>query len=1066
MRKRPAIAVLAVAGLAVPGLHAEAAPPPAAGPQDVRVTLISGDTVRLHGGDPARQSIEPGPGRERIGFQAHRTKDHSYVIPADLTKAVADGRLDRRLFDVKGLIAAGYDDASTTEIPVIATYQGKAKRTVPANAEVTRQLAAVKGAALRIDKRKATADLGSATKIWLDGKRELNLEQSVPQIGAPAAWQAGFTGKGIKVAVLDTGIDATHPDLAGQVAGARDFTDTSADDAVGHGTHVASTIAGTGAASGGKYKGVAPEAKLYDGKVCATRSCPESAILAGMEWAANEVKATVVNISLGGPDGPEIDPLEDAVNRLTAQTGTLFVISAGNEGPKARTVGSPGSADAALTVGAVDKQDGPTPFSSQGPRVGDHAVKPDISAPGAGIVAAKAKNATIGRPVGDQYLNLSGTSMAAPHTAGAAALLAQQHPAWKATELKGALMGSAKPAADQTAFQQGAGRVDLTTAIKQTVIAEPGNISFGQATYPHTDDEPVTKPVTYRNLGDQPITLDLEASFTGPDGNPAPADAFQLSATSVTIPAGGTAAVQATSNTKHTGPDGLYSGRITATGGGQKVTVATGVDKAAESYQLTIQTIARDGKPSDGPLLLLDLATGEISYPETTGTLELTLPKGEYLIDQFQEFERGPEDWIFFELAAPQVKLDADRTIVLDARQAKPVLTSAPRAGATQAQSVIGYDRRLTDPDELGLATGLLNFRLGTAYTLSLGPKLPPEQLTGYVASQWALPDGAGRHRNTPYIYALADYQPGEFVTGYNRVPKPQDFAIIDSPIHLTSDREVGRTIVPVLPEVSGVWVRVFPLDAPRTVRQYVDRGAPQWFGEAIDFDADDNVVGYTASSPKTYQPGRNYHERWQAAAFGPRVAAATRTADKLQLLIGNRGDADGRFGNLWSDQAVSTLLRDGQEVTSSPSFGYAAATGLPAAKATYKFVTTGTQSLADFATKIELTATFTSSAQDTKLPISTVRFRPAVGLDNKVDRTKVTELPVLVDGAKSVKSLKVQVSGDGATWTEATVQRTAAGYRAVFPTPAGSSVALKAQVVDRDGNSTEQAVFDAYRIR
>ena len=142
---------------------------------------------------------------------------------------------------------------------------------------MTRHLPVVNGAAMTVDKAKAATFLSGVTsarsaagveKIWLDGKREISLDQSVPQIGAPTAWQAGYTGKGVSVAVLDTGIDKSHPDLASQVAGAKNFTEESDEDLVGHGTHVASTIAGTAAASSGKYKGVAPDAKLYDGKVC------------------------------------------------------------------------------------------------------------------------------------------------------------------------------------------------------------------------------------------------------------------------------------------------------------------------------------------------------------------------------------------------------------------------------------------------------------------------------------------------------------------------------------------------------------------------------------------------------------------------------------------------------------------------------------------------------------------------------------------------------------------------------------------------------------------------------
>ncbi|WP_445270826.1 S8 family peptidase, partial [Streptomyces sp. DSM 41634] len=220
------------------------------------------------------------------------------------------------------------------------------------------------------DDRRATTAAG-IDRGWRDGVRQASLDRSVPQIGTPAAWKAGFTGKGVKIAVLDTGTDSTHADLKGQILASNNFSaskDTK--DRVGHGTHVASIAAGTGAASKGKFKGVAPDAKLLSGKVLDDEGYGEdSGILAGMEWAVAQ-GADIVNLSLGGEDTPDVDPLEAAVNKLTAEKGVLFAIAAGNEGDGAGTVGSPGSADAALTVGAVDVKDKLAEFSSRGPRVG------------------------------------------------------------------------------------------------------------------------------------------------------------------------------------------------------------------------------------------------------------------------------------------------------------------------------------------------------------------------------------------------------------------------------------------------------------------------------------------------------------------------------------------------------------------------------------------------------------------------------------------------------------------------------------------------------------------------
>src|SRR5262249_26515680 len=152
----------------------------------------------------------------------------------------------------------------------------------------------------------------------------------------------------------------------------------------------------------------------------------DSWVLAGMEWAARS-GAKVVNMSLGDvapSDGS--DPMSQAVNTLSAEYGTLFVIAAGNAGPE--PISTPGAAAPALTVGAVDKQDALAYFSSTGPLTVTGALKPDISAPGVDITAARSQDMTDGET--GLYRTLSGTSMATPHVAGAAAILAQRHPGW------------------------------------------------------------------------------------------------------------------------------------------------------------------------------------------------------------------------------------------------------------------------------------------------------------------------------------------------------------------------------------------------------------------------------------------------------------------------------------------------------------------------------------------------------------------------------------------------------------------------------------------------------------
>ena len=1100
-RSKRFVASLAVLSIAAAGAgqQALAAPPspelkaPQQNKQDQVVTLLTGDRVTLHGGDLTKPSIEPGQGREGIKFSAHRVNGQLFVIPSDVNSAVTSGQLDRRLFDVAGLVKAGYDDKASKVIPLIVTYQGKANRSAPAGATVSRPLPVVNGAALKVDKKNAAAFLtgvrssrsaAGIDKIWLDAKRHTSLDQSVPQIGAPAAWQAGYTGKGISVAVLDTGIDATHPDLAPQVAGAKNFTTDPDGDQVGHGTHVASTIAGTAAASAGKYKGVAPDAKLYDGKVCEQGGCPDSAILAGMEWAANEVKAKVVNISLGGQDTPELDPIEEAVNTLTASTGTLFVIAAGNSGPGAASIESPGSADAALTVGAVDKQDKLADFSSRGPRVGDGAIKPDVTAPGVDIVAARSKDGQIGDPVGDKYVRLSGTSMATPHTVGAAALLAQQHPSWKANELKGALMASAKAATDQSTFEQGAGRVDVAKAIKQNVIAEPGSVSFGTAQWPHTDDTPVTKDVSFRNLGDQSVTLTLTAELTDPTGAPAPAGALKLSATTVTVPAGGTASVQATSNTNHSGPDGGYSGRIVATADGVNVVAPIGVDKEVESYTVTIKHVGLDGNPTgDSSTLLFGLDSFRFDFlGDPSGTVQVRLPKGEYLFQGDQFVQRsGTEFFDSYSMLQPSLKLTGDTTLVMDARKAKKVTTTIPDQEAKTLLVDLGYDRSNAAGTN-GLGSSLLAEDFSGVYSEHQGPALPADQLTGHLASFWAKPTADGSFRNLPLVYGLLSTKPGTFFTGFGRAVKDKDLGLVEQSINATSERAAERVVFSQAPGVGGSFTPVLEYDLPTKAKLRLEAKPVSWqteVSEVVPNPDPENpfplTITQVRSQPQEYRAGKTYRERYNAAAFVPAPGDAVREGNNLFIGLYGSMDADGNGGFTATDTASTQLFRDGKVVYTSDEFGYAEAVDLPAEKGAFKLVTSYTRpSLSGFSTRTDLALTFSSAGAEevATLPMRTVRYQPAVDDQNTVKRTPVTVLPVLLNtlpGAKlpAVKKLEVRVSGDdGKTWQKAAVVRVGQGYQAIFATPKGKTVSLKAHLVDAGGNTTDQTTIAAYPLR
>ena len=1074
----------------------------------VSVTLISGDRVVLPSADATKGSIVPGPGRSGVGFSTHRARGHLYVIPSDAVPLLRSGALDRRLFDVTGLVRAEYDDSRHDAVPLIVRYDGDAARArghdglLRAGGERARELPSIDATAVEVDKRSASGFWktlatgrgearvlsGGIAKVWLDGVRRPVLDESVPQIGAPAAWEAGFTGKGVTVAVLDTGIDATHPDLAGQVAAAKNFTEEEPGDGFGHGTHVASTIAGTAAASDGAYKGVAPEATLLDGKVCDSGGgCTESAILAGMEWAASEQKARVINLSLGGSDTPELDPLEEAVDTLTAATGALFVISAGNDGPAAGTVSSPGSADAALTVGAVDKQDALADFSSRGPRVGDGAVKPDVTAPGVDIVAAKAKGTELGEPVGEQYVTLSGTSMAAPHVAGAAALLAQQHPDWKAQQLKSTVAASAKPHPDQGVFEQGAGRVDVAKAITQQVTTDPVSVSFGQARWPHGDDEPVTKKLTYANNGSADVTLDLAVTLTGPDGEPAPASALQLGATSVTVPAGGTASVDVTSDTTHDGADGIYGGRITATAGDVTVATPLGVDKEVESYDLTIKHLDRQGTLSSaGSPMIVGLDSDVWAFPANTdGTTKIRLPKGKFLLEDMF-FDGDEQEWEFTMLVNPLVTLDKNLTVTADARKAKPVTTTVQRGSVAPALIDIGYDRTLGD---YGIGSGLMTNTFAGLYAGHLGPAVPGAQMVSHVASQWAEPGADQDFSDSPYFYGLLGVRRGTFYTGYERTARDRDLATVTSRFaQQVPGREGSRVVSGSTDGMLGSWSTVLPTRLPTTITSFLEPGSVAWAADFTEFVLDeegwpaDQIV--LSAPPTMFKAGRTYPEQWNTAVFGPAFSsdwlAVGRHGNEIYAEVPMFSDGPGHLGGSLVDTARTTLYRDGKKVAESADPGYFDdVVTVPAAKASFRLEVSATRpTYSAFSTKVDTTWTFTSGRvggeEARALPLAAVRFSPKVDQRNRNHEGREAMVPVTVQaqpdsGAGPTRHLLVAVSvDDGATWeTAETIPAGDGRWVAVVKTPASGAeyVSLRAKATDSKGNSVEQTVLRAYAI-
>jgi subtilisin family serine protease len=756
-----AVTAVATSASAATGPTATASPAPSA--RVDTVTLITGDQVQVRRDSDGRiqATLVPTAGATRTLARTVQHGDSVYVFPLDAESFVASGALDRELFNVSRLVDAAHVTDSVA-LPLIVTYGDEptwrqlAQRTAPEPSRIIDRLPSIDGMAVRVSPESAQSfwrdlrpelarpaaqrNAGTAPTIWLDKVVTADLDKSVPQIGAPEAWDAGYDGTGAKVAVLDTGYDPTHPDLEGQVADTADFSGEGIVDRHGHGTHVAATVAGTGSGSDGLRVGVAPGADLLIGKVMdASGTGMESWLIEGMEWTVTH-DADVVNMSLSTDATDGSDPVSQAVDQLSATSDTLFVATAGNTGPDRLTSRWPGNADSVLSVAAVDKSDAMAGFSSRGPRPNDYAVKPDIAAPGVDIVAARAAGTSMDRPVDDLYTMASGTSMAAPHVAGAAAILAGQHPAWDGERIKAALMSTSLDLGESV-YATGAGRVDVARAVTQPVSALDGSISFGRFPYSEQPVETASRTVTYVNDSDSPIQLDLTLDVADDGGDPAPGGVFTLDTSTVTVPADGTASVQVTLD-PNVGTRQLYGGQLEAVADGVRIHTAVGAYLEPEMVDLVIDGVSQDGQAARGSSSVdvwnLDTdawLSGGFGGKGGPGPAQFRVPVGTYSISAFlwNMDETGRFGREVALVAKPEITIDGDTHLVLDATGARRSDPITPRP-TEHRELTLGYYR--SSEDESFSVHYLMDRYVPTVY---LGRTDPVSRGEMEVSEHWEL---------------------------------------------------------------------------------------------------------------------------------------------------------------------------------------------------------------------------------------------------------------------------------------------------------------------------------------
>ncbi|SEQ72758.1 serine protease AprX [Virgibacillus subterraneus] len=290
-----------------------------------------------------------------------------------------------------------------------------------------------------------TENCNHIKKFYHDKKVTTLLDKATPAINSDQLKQSGLTGKGVNIAVIDTGI-YPHNDLEGRIIAFKDFVKNNTDpyDDNGHGTHCAGDAAGNGLLSDGTYQGPAPDSNLIGVKVLNKMGSGSlSTVIAGIDWCIqnkSQFNIDVLSLSLGSPaeQSAEEDPVVKAVE-VAWDNGMVVCVAAGNSGPSAESIGSPGISPKVITVGAANdnntvnrSDDVVADFSRRGPTI-DGLMKPDLLTPGVTIISLRSPRSFLDKinsesRVGTNYFSLSGTSMATPICAGIVAQLLQREP--------------------------------------------------------------------------------------------------------------------------------------------------------------------------------------------------------------------------------------------------------------------------------------------------------------------------------------------------------------------------------------------------------------------------------------------------------------------------------------------------------------------------------------------------------------------------------------------------------------------------------------------------------------
>lgn len=634
-------------------------------------------------------------------------------------------------------------------------------------------------------------------------------------------------------------------------------------------------------------------------------------------------------------------------------------------------------------------------------------------------------------------------------------------------------------------------------ALEQRVVTEQRPLDFGLQQWPHGDDEPATRQVTYRNLGTRPVTLDLSVDAFSVDGKPAAEGMFAVSPQRITVPAGGEASASVTADTRTGSADGSFGGSVAAVSADGKVRVRTavGVEREVESYNLTLKHLDENGVPTG------DAATSVADFDgafyatyadERDGELTVRLPKGDYSLDGVihPSFDSATHAIV----VQPKLTLDEDTTVTVDGRQTRPVEITVPDAAAenTEATAFFTFGRGE------GLRAGTREFILptfqGTRFG-HLGPDLPAGQASAVFAGDWTREDAEGR----PVTYHLAWNRPGR-LDGFAAEVRRGQLAKVD--VQVGVPVEGRRVQVEVSPHTADGRL-IFGVNdlrggLPLRTTDYVLDNGVKWSFRTWQTrgEGDDKVwENFLMRVPQTWEAGRNYTERFNVGVFGPAMPPAggvgpdqgfpgvVRYGNVIRAFVPLFGDGAGHWGLSDYTSVSGRLEADGKEIPDDfgipPSDGVTEYT-VPAKDTAYRLTVDNSRDPAVYpvSTRVRAEWTFRSAAtpedESTRLPLSVVRFSPGLSLSSTAKAGKRFTVPFTVEGAAAgpgqrrparpagLANLVFEVSyDDGATWQHT---KAVGGTHLVLTHPAtAGSVSLRAKLTDRAGNTLVQTIERAY---